>query len=230
MARTTPPDRLEKLIAVAASTFIEHGFHHTQMDDIAVGLGVSKGTVYRSVDSKESLLAAVLSYADTPELLPAGGPIKTADLEDVSSNLRKQLARSVAGLALTAAVATRGTNSCPIGSEVEHLAADLFQMMAAHRVRIMVLDRCAVEVPTLGGEWYESGRYAVVDLWSEYLEQSAGQFESTPHHDALARTIVEIITLWSVKMPWDPAPRPYPLAMAAPCALMIRHLVTGASS
>ena len=61
MPRQTPPDRLEKILAVAATAFVEHGFHRTQMDDIALALDVSKGTVYRSVESKEALLVAVTS-------------------------------------------------------------------------------------------------------------------------------------------------------------------------
>jgi AcrR family transcriptional regulator len=58
--RTTPSDRLPKLLDAAAATFVEHGFQRTQMDDIADRLGVSKGTIHRSIDSKESLFAAVL--------------------------------------------------------------------------------------------------------------------------------------------------------------------------
>jgi hypothetical protein len=40
--RTTPSDRLPKLLDAAAATFVEHGFQRTQMDDIADRLGVSK--------------------------------------------------------------------------------------------------------------------------------------------------------------------------------------------
>ena len=40
------------------------------MDDVADRLGVSKGTIYRSVDSKESLFAAVLMWADDPDHIP----------------------------------------------------------------------------------------------------------------------------------------------------------------
>ena len=100
-------------------------------------------------------------------------------------------------------------------------------MMAAHRVRIMVLDRCAAELPELGADWYESGRNAVVGLWVDYLAQRAPQIGSSVDHEVLARTIVELITLWAVKMPWDPAPRPYPADMAPLCAAMVANLLTG---
>jgi AcrR family transcriptional regulator len=228
MVRRTPPDRLEKLIEVAAAAFVEHGFQRTQMDDIASRLGVSKGTVYGSVDSKESLLAAVLIYGDTPDELPDAGPLEPTGLAEVSSTLGDTLSRAIAGLELTTMVsgpvATSGATS---GAEVECATIDLYEMMAAHRIRVMVLDRCAAELPELAGDWYESGRYAVVDLWREYLDRRSAQIGSDVDRDVLARTIVELITMWAVKMPWDPAPRPYPADMAASCAAMIRHLVNG---
>jgi hypothetical protein len=45
----------------------------------------------------------------------------------------------------------------------------------------------------------------------------------------LARTIVELVVLWAVKMPWDPSPRPYPTDTGPACAAMVRRLVVGAS-
>jgi AcrR family transcriptional regulator len=229
VARQIPPDRLEKLIEVAAAAFVEHGFQRTQMDDVATRLGVSKGTIYGSVDSKESLLAAVLTHADRPHALPDTGPLETTGLADVSIALRDRLSRALAELELTAIVSDPvATSGSTIGAEVERVTVDLYEMMAAHRIQIIVLDRCAAEVPELAGGWYEWGRYAVVDLWREYLDQRAAHIASDVDRDVLARTIVELITLWAVKMPWDPAPRPYPTEMSAMCAAMIRDLVTGA--
>jgi AcrR family transcriptional regulator len=228
VARQIPADRLEKLIAVAAAAFVEHGFRRTQMDDIASGLGVSKGTVYRSVDSKDALLAAVLNYADAPEQLPPEGPIETDGLARVSATLRTRLADAVNDLDLAAAAEpAKGLTDSGLGSEIERIALDQFEMMAEHRVRIMVLDRCAPEVPELSGDWYEAGRYAIVDLWVDYLNRRSKYIDAAVDRAVLGRTIVELTTLWAVKMPWDPAPRPYPTDVGRECAAMIRNLVTG---
>jgi hypothetical protein len=86
-----------------------------------------------------------------------------------------------------------------------------------------IFDRCAPEIDPI---WYLAGRYALVDLWAAYLRD---------HHrvrpdigiEVLARTIVEIITLRAVKMPWDPAPRPNQ-ADGPTVAQLVRNLVTGA--
>jgi hypothetical protein len=45
--------------------------------------------------------------------------------------------------------------------------------------------------------------------------------------EIIARTVVEIITIWAVKIPWDRAPRPYPTDTATPCATMIHNLIAG---
>ncbi|MFT7650009.1 MAG: hypothetical protein ACI8Y4_004774 [Candidatus Poriferisodalaceae bacterium] len=79
--------------------------------------------------------------------------------------------------------------------------------MERHRIQIMVLDRCAPELPSFAGDWYEEGRYALVDIWTTYLEQRTEHIADVVDQDVLARTIVELIRLWAVKMPWDPAPR-----------------------
>ena len=232
MARRTPPDRLEKQIAAAAEAFVEHGFQRTQMDDIAARLGVSKGTVYRSVDSEKSHCWPQSFSTATSHTLPDDGALDTVNLAQLSSTVRDQLAAAVADLQLGAAVAAppRADHEGDIGDDVERLALDLYTMMAKHRVRVMVLDQCATEVPALAGDWYDSGRYALVDLWATYLDQQPSQLDTGIEHDMLARTIVEIITLWAVKMPWDPAPRPYPANRAAACTAMIRNLTTGAPS
>jgi AcrR family transcriptional regulator len=230
MARRIPTDRLAKLLDAAAETFIANGFHRTQMDDVAERLGVSKGTIYRSVESKEALLGAVLDYADTPESLPDGGSIPAKGLEDISLTLRDRLAEAVNGLQLVGTVAeqTPYPDTASFAADMERMARDVFEMMDTHRVQIMVLDRCVPELPTLAGDWYGQGRYALVDLWSQHLGHHRAYLDPEIDPEALARTIVELIALWAVKMPWDPAPRAYPADMAHTCAVMVRNLATGA--
>ena len=83
------------------------------MDDIASRLGVSKGTVYGSVDSKEPRLAAVPIYGDTPRELPDAGPLDSIGLAQVSSTVRDAPAQAVADLELAAVVAGPPTRRAP---------------------------------------------------------------------------------------------------------------------
>ncbi len=229
MPRTTPSDRLPKLLDAAAGAFVEHGFQRTQMDDIAERLGVSKGTIYRAVDSKETLFAAVISWSDTPDDLPVDGLSPANGIAAVATAIATELAEAVAGLELTTIVADRKRlrAASGIGDEIERITTGLHQVMRSRRTAIMVLDRCACEIPELSAVWFGDGRYALVDLWHDYLTLRATHLTIEVDPAILARTIVEIVTTWAVKMPWDPAPRPYPDDTAAACAAIIRHLLTG---
>ncbi len=226
MPRTTLSDRVVKLLDAAAAAFVEHGFQRTQMDDIAERLGVSKGTIYRAVDSKDALFAAVIAWGDTPDPPLDGGAIVTGHIGEVGARVAGELADAVAALELTTIVAGRRRlrNSHEVGDEIEQVTIGLHRMMRRRRTAIMVLDRCAAELPELTDVWFGDGRYALVDLWHDYLQLRAAHLANDIDPTVLARTVVEIITTWAVKIPWDPAPRPYPDDTAPACAAMIRNL------
>ncbi len=229
MPRTTPPDRLAKLLDAAAAAFVENGFQRTQMDDVAERLGVSKGTIYRAVDSKETLFAAVIAWGDSPDHIPVDGLAPSNDAAAVAATVAAELADAVAVLELTTIVGgrTRLRSADGFGGEIERVTTGLYRVMRARRTAIMVLDRCANEMPELSAVWFSDGRYALVDLWHDYLTQRSNHLTIDVDPAILARTIVELVTTWAVKMPWDPAPRPYPDDTGAACAAMIRHLLAG---
>ena len=199
------------------------------MDDIAERLGVSKGTIYRAVESKETLFAAVIAWADTPDHLPVDGLTAANDIATVAAAVATELADAVAGLELTAIVAGRKRlrMANAFGDEIERITVSLYRAMQTRRIAIMVLDRCAGEMPELSAVWFGDGRYAVADLWHDYLALRSNHLTINVDSAILARTIVELVTTWAVKMPWDPAPRPYPDDTAYACAAMIRHLLAG---
>jgi AcrR family transcriptional regulator len=229
MPRVTPLDRIPKLLDAAAAAFVEHGFRRTQMDDVAERLGVSKGTIYRSVDSKETLFAAVLLWADDPDRIPPVGLETPAKLDQLAASIAADLATAIASLDLAAVVADRRRlrSHAAVGDEIERLVLGLYGVMHARRTAIMVLDRCAGEIPELAAVWFGEGRYALVDLWRDYLALRAAALPRDVDVEILARTVVEIITIWAVKIPWDRAPRPYPTDTAEACANMIHNLIAG---
>lgn len=56
-------DRREAILAVAARSFLEHGYAGTTMSAIAATLGGSKGTLWSYFPSKEELFEAVIDHA-----------------------------------------------------------------------------------------------------------------------------------------------------------------------
>lgn len=59
-ARGNPRDRLSSIIAVARREFARRGYDATTIRDIADAAGITMGTLYRNVGSKEALLAEIL--------------------------------------------------------------------------------------------------------------------------------------------------------------------------
>jgi AcrR family transcriptional regulator len=212
------------LLAAAAAVFVEQGFARAQMDDVAARLGASKGTVYRAVESKDELLAAVVRWGDDPDA--ASLPLRPGAIVDEARTLLEALGGVIAGIGLAPAA---GRRRMPLADEVEALTVRLHAALSRHRTAIMVLDRCAADVPGLAEVWFGQGRYALVDLWHDYLDRRRVPADALDH-DVLARTVVELVTLWAVKMPWDPAPRRYAADTGPACAAMVRRLVTGSAA
>lgn len=78
----------------------------------------------------------------------------------------------MATLELVTIVATRRRLRTPgaFGDEIERVTVELHRLMRSRRTAVMVLDRCAGEIPELAAVWFGEGRYALVDLWADYLE------------------------------------------------------------
>jgi len=53
----------QSIIEAARDSFVERGFHHTSVDDIAAKAGVSRATCYYQFKSKNGLLDAVIAEA-----------------------------------------------------------------------------------------------------------------------------------------------------------------------
>lgn len=161
----------------------------------------------------------MIVWGDTPDELPADGLTPANDLAAVATAIATELAEAVAGLELTTIVADRRRLRSAIGDEVARVTAGLHQVMRSRRTAIMVLDRCAGEIPELAAVWFGDGRYALVDLWHEYLSLRSTHLTIDVDPAILARTIVEIVTPGPSRCPGIPhrAPTPTtPLRRAPP--------------
>jgi len=59
--RISAPERRASVLKAAATSFAQHGYAGTRLDDIAAAAGVTKPIVYRHFDSKKALYLALLS-------------------------------------------------------------------------------------------------------------------------------------------------------------------------
>ena len=80
LGRTSPDERREHILAVAAQAFALEGYGITSMSTIAARLGGSKATLYKYFSSKEELFQAVMQRKSAAVI----GPL--AELADTSQD------------------------------------------------------------------------------------------------------------------------------------------------
>jgi len=207
--RVIPESRLKDLLECATRVFIEQGYRRTQVADVAQALGVAKGTVYLSVDSKEALFHAALRYADqeVPAVSELDLPLRPQAAE-LGAELRDRLAAEAIPPTLRRALG--GEAAADPEAELEQIVHELFDASSRHRTAIKLLDRCGRDHPEIAGTFYTGGRFAQLDALARYLEQkiAAGALPEVADSAVAARFLIEVIATWAVHIHWDPVPQP----------------------
>jgi AcrR family transcriptional regulator len=209
MARRTPDNRLEQLVEAATAVFIERGYTLTQMADVALALGVAKGTLYLYVESKEALFDLVARYADAPRPFAKTPslPIRTPKPGATLRYVRERIAQSQAPATLARALA--GSRVDDVRAEFETIVRELYDTLAANRRGIKLLDRSARDYPELAALWFEGGRGGLIALLTQYLDERARRrvVRPVPDTTVAARLIIETVSFWAVHRHSDPHPQ-----------------------
>jgi AcrR family transcriptional regulator len=195
MPRVTADERLDQLVDAALRVFSRKGFRRAQMDDVAAEMGVSKGTLYNYVESKEALFLLLVERS----FLESGGPVpelpvRTPRRGTVTRRLRERLAERARLPALQTALAQE-TSPSP-AAELEAVVRELYAVIAATRRAVTALERSALEMPEIAELWFGETRQAAIDELARYLEMriAAGQLREVPDAATTARLILECIT------------------------------------
>jgi AcrR family transcriptional regulator len=210
MARTMPAGRLQQLVDCATRLFIEHGYAHTQIADVADAMGIGKGTVYLYVESKEALYDLVVRCAagEHPPAAPSALPVRTPKRGATLKYVRARLAEQPSLPTLRAGL-TRQTVADP-EQELTAVVREVYGALSRNRHTIKLMDRSAQFHPELAALWFTQARGTLVDALSEYLARRIRRrlFRSVRDTRVAARVIVETIATWAVHRHWDPSPQP----------------------
>jgi AcrR family transcriptional regulator len=209
MPRAIPESRFQDLLEAATAVFLEQGYRRTQVSDVAARMGLSKGSVYTYVESKEALFDCVLRHADRPEpaglpeVLPVPTPRPRATLEVVEKRLSKE------GSLPSLAVALSRTRVADVRAELGAVLGELYDLLASHRTAIKLVDRCAADYPELAKVWYRAGRGDALALLARYLDDRArrGRLRRFEDGAVAARVVLETLVFWAVHRHWDPSPQ-----------------------
>ncbi|MBX3506809.1 MAG: TetR/AcrR family transcriptional regulator [Parvibaculum sp.] len=164
MARKKTAVKLEDIAEAAIACFSELGLRRTQMADVAKAAGVSAGTLYLYVSSKEALLhLAILKVCARPLAdlaLPLADPGIAATAETFAARVKE--VRHWPSFDAAAAPGAR------VDMDVlRNIGRELYDMLHDARRAIWLVDRCAKEVPAFE-------RLHALDLRARHRDQLAG--------------------------------------------------------
>lgn len=202
MARTLDPNRFEDLAQAGFRAFADKGFRRTQMLDVARELGVSAGSLYNYVASKEALFLVVLQRQsqDEPLQLPTELPVSAPSQDEFLLEIRKALRRRVRMTALAEAVEAPCPQDC--SQEFEAIVRSIYTNLSRGRGLLMLLERSVTDWPELSAQYGGStGRY--LKGLQAYLTSraAAGKLRVGPSPAASARLIAEVCAWFAMRRP-----------------------------
>ncbi len=189
MSRPSADERLASLATAATESFGRLGYRGTRTADVAAAAGMSAGSLFTYVESKEALFQLVFRYgvgmrAPAALPLPTPGPGETVTL--VERALRKMpLPR------LRAALAT--DEPADVVPELRGIVEELYDLVARYWPLVAVIERCAAELPELDALWFGAERAGVYGDLARYLEHRTASGLLRPMPDAViaARVVGE---------------------------------------
>jgi AcrR family transcriptional regulator len=202
-----PTDRLDQVMTAALRVFGDKGYRRTQMADVAREMGVSPGTLYNYVTSKEALFHLVIDRAFAPGHSPATPPlpIPAPPPGATLARLRERLIADTALPSLDAAL--RRTRVADARAELEAVVRELYERLERAWPGIVVLERSALEMPELAPVFYAEMRRGLLDRLERYLttRMRAGGLRPAPGAVA-ARFLLETIAWFAMHRHRDPLP------------------------
>jgi AcrR family transcriptional regulator len=194
--RVRPESWLADLLEAATKVFTAKGYRQAQMADIAREMGVSQGTLYNYVESKEALFLLVCQqgFSDRPLTAPKDPPVAPLSFEAMLQGIREQRSSTARLEALRAALRTK--NPVNARAELEGVLRELYSVIERSRRGFDLVERSALTVPEMAQMLFVEGRRKVVDAFARYLTSriESGHFRAVPDIATAARFIIEAVT------------------------------------
>jgi AcrR family transcriptional regulator len=196
VSRPRAPDRLNKILDAAMRVFARTGLERSKMSDVAAEAGVSQGTLYNYVESKEALFHLLLDRGlggdlPTPVDLPVRGPPPDV----LAARIEETVAAEFALPKLDEALRRRRVKDA--AGELSIIIDELFERTVATREAADALERSALDVPELAAVFYGKVRRGFFDRFARLIElrSASGHYRSTEPR-VVARMIVEAVTMF----------------------------------
>lgn len=200
MVAVTPETRMRDIATAGAVCFGRVGYRRTRMAEVAVEAGVSTGSLYTYVASKEALLHVVLAVGLGRPLeefseWPVGGPGIEATVEMVGRELRRQ------ALTPVLKVAVDGPPPADMRAELAAVVGEQYATIEKLRGALSVIEACAADIAPLEELYFGRRRRGRIGLLQEYLERRArtGHLVPMPDMAAACQIITEAVAYFAWK-------------------------------
>jgi AcrR family transcriptional regulator len=228
MARPRPPDRLDQILQAATRVFARTGLEASKMSDVAEEAGVSQGTLYNYVESKEALFRLLLDRGlGAPAPAQAALPLRSPAMGALARRMDEAIEATFALPRLDKALARRRIPDA--AAELAGVLDELFARTLATREAADVLERSARDAPELAAVFYgkvRRGLFEKVTALCRRRMASGHYYRRDPN--VVARLLIETITTFARHIYRDVEPPAFDLDRAR--ADIVSTLVAGVVS
>jgi AcrR family transcriptional regulator len=208
VARPRPEGRFDQLRDAALAVFAAKGLRRARMSDVAAAMGLSTGSLYNYVESKEALFHWIVELGAEPGPVapPARVPIPTPAPGATEKRLREVLAEGMRLPALDAALARRRVSN--VRAELLGIARELYERIERTRGPGAAIERSAVDQPELYEIYFREARRELFAALERYVARRAGSghLPGVRAPAVAARFIVESIVWFARHRFTDPDP------------------------
>lgn len=194
--RVRPDSWFADLVAAGTKVFVAKGYRQTQMSDIAREMGVSQGTLYNYVESKEALflICCEQGFSNLQLEVPGHAPVPARSFETMVQKIRERMHATTRLETLGAALRTKEPSDA--AGELESVLREFYSVIARYRHGFDLVERSTLEVPELAQILFVEGRRGAVSAFARYIARrvQSGHFRSIPDDATAARFIIEAVT------------------------------------
>ncbi|WP_439814891.1 TetR/AcrR family transcriptional regulator [Zavarzinia sp. CC-PAN008] len=229
MARPRDAGRLARIADAALGVFGRSGFRLAQMADVARACGLSPGTLYLSVDSKEALLHIAVRHAlgRLDDGYAATG--QATGLDATIALLREAMGGAGTRWPLLRTAVTAPPPS-DAAAELAAIIGEIHEQLSAQRRLIWLLDHCGRDLPALGAFLATAMRGGLLADLEAYARARVAQglFDPIAVRPGTSRAIVEQVSWLAMHRHADADPPPLDDAAARrltqdlACATLLR--------
>jgi AcrR family transcriptional regulator len=214
MARQRSPDRLDQILQAATSVFARTGLEGSKMSDVAAEAGVSQGTLYNYVESKEALFRLLLDRGlSAPAPSPDSFPLRSPPMSGLARRMDEAIEATFTLPKLEEALARKRVTDA--AAELTGVVDELFERTLATRQAADVLERSARDVPELAAVFYGKVRRGLFEKVTTLIARrmESGHYRRRDPR-VIARLMIETVTTFARHIYRDVEPPGFDLGQA----------------